>query len=122
MINQAPSTKQMLFRFSYLARDPWSMNLANGAAWVTRTPDPRIHHTTTFVATHLGVCALDFPLIIPTEVGLDSHRQVSTPSPCGAWLGIAILQVSPSLMGFHPKVSLWGRKNKSTNAMLYQLS
>jgi hypothetical protein len=31
-----------LFRFSHLARDPWSMNLGNGAAWVTRTPDPRI--------------------------------------------------------------------------------
>ena len=42
MINQAPSTKQMLIRFSYLARDQWPMNLANGAAWVTRTPDPRI--------------------------------------------------------------------------------
>ena len=83
---------------------------------------PAFITTTTFVATLEGVCVLDFPFIIPTKVGLDAHRQVSTPSPCGAWLGIAILQVSPTLMSFHPKVSLRGRKNKSTNAMLYQLS
>ena len=78
----------------------------NGAAWVTRTPDPRIHHTTTFVATHLGVCALDFLFVIPTEVGLDATRQVSTPSPFGAWLGIAILQVSPNLSGSTRDISL----------------
>jgi hypothetical protein len=39
MINQAPSTKQILFRFSYLARDPWCMNLGNGAARENRTLD-----------------------------------------------------------------------------------
>jgi hypothetical protein len=33
MINQTPSSKQLLFRFSYLARDPWCMNLGNGADW-----------------------------------------------------------------------------------------
>ena len=52
-----------------------------------------------------NVRALDFPFIIPTGVRLDAHRQVSTPFPCGTWLGIAILQVSPTLMGFHPRVS-----------------
>jgi len=64
-----------------------------GAACKIRTCDPRIHHTTTFVAIpHMGnVRALDFLFIIPTlKVGLDAHRQVSTPSPFGAWLGIAI--------------------------------
>ena len=59
-----------------------------------------------------NVRALDFLLIIPTEVGLDSHRQVSTRFPFGTSLGIAILQVSPTLMSVHPKVSQWGRNIK----------
>ena len=66
---------------------------------------PAFITTTTFVAILPDVCALDFPFIIPTEAGLDAHRQVSTPFPLGTWLGIAILQVSPTLMGFHSKVS-----------------
>ena len=52
-----------------------------------------------------NVRALDFPFIIPTEVGLDATRQVSTPSPFGAWHGIAILQVSPFLSGSTRRVS-----------------
>ena len=39
-------------------------------------------------------------------VGLDATRQVSTPSPFGAWLGIAILQVSPNLSGSTRDISL----------------
>ena len=81
------------------------MDKGSGAAPQDRTADLWFHHTTTFVATHLGVCALDFLFIIPTKVGLDAARKVSTPSPYGAWLGIAILQVSPNLSGFHPAVS-----------------
>ena len=40
MINQTPSSKQLLFRFSHLARDPWSMNLGSGAPGENRTPTP----------------------------------------------------------------------------------
>ncbi len=57
-----------------------------------------------------NVCGLDFPFILSAEANLDAHRQVSTPSPYGPWLGIAILKVSPNLMSFHPLVSQWGRK------------
>ena len=59
-----------------------------------------------------GLCALDFLFTILTEVRLGTHRKVSTPSPFGAWLGIAILQVSPNLMSFHLKVSQKGRNIK----------
>jgi len=52
-----------------------------------------------------GLRALDFLFTILTEVRLGTHRQVSTPYPIGAWLGIAISQVSPTLMSFHLKVS-----------------
>ena len=52
-----------------------------------------------------NVRALDFPFIIPTKVGLDATRQVSTPSPFGAWHGIAILQVSPFLSGSTHRIS-----------------
>ena len=55
-----------------------------------------------------NVRALDFPFIIPTEVGLDATRQVSTPSPFGAWHGIAnsiTRKVSPFLSGSTRRVS-----------------
>ena len=47
-----------------------------------------------------SVRALDFPFIIPTEVGLDAARQVSTRFPFGTSLGIAnsfTCKVSPNL-------------------------
>ena len=77
-----------------------------GPEWI-RTTDLQIRHTTTFVAIpRMGnVRALDFPFIIPTEVGLDAARQVSTPSPFGAWHGIAILEVSPFLSGSARRIS-----------------
>jgi len=37
MAKQAPFIKQTLFEFSYLAHDPWSMNLGNGAPNGIRT-------------------------------------------------------------------------------------
>jgi len=74
----------------------------NGADAQTRTADLRIHTNYNFRCHPIwDVCGLDFPFIVPTEVGLDAHRQVSTPFPFGIWLGIAILQVSPTLMSFH---------------------
>ncbi len=78
----------------------------NGAACKTRTCDPRIHHTTTFVATPTVGVFVRWTSLHHTNVGLDAHRQVSTPFPFGTWLGIAILQVSPTLMSVHLKVSL----------------
>ena len=79
----------------------------NGAPDRIRTCDPQIRHTTTFIATPKlwGVCALDFLFIIPTNVGLDATRKVSTPFPNRTWLGIAILQVSPTLSGSTLRVS-----------------
>ena len=99
------------------------MGCSGDPEWI-RTTDPKIRHTTTFVATSRWKCLCAGLSLHHANraVGLDAARQVSTPSPFGAWLGIAILQVSPTLMSFHPKVSLRGRKNNSTNAMLYQLS
>ena len=58
---------------------------------------------TTIVFTTLLVCGLDYTFIIP--FGLDVPRLVSTPSSCDAWLGIAILQVSPNLRNYTHKVS-----------------
>jgi hypothetical protein len=40
MTNQTPFIKQLLFDFSHLARDPWSMNLGSGAPGENRTPTP----------------------------------------------------------------------------------
>lgn len=79
----------------------------NGAPDRIRTCGPQIRHTTTFVATPnlWSVCALDFLFIIPTNVGLDAARKVSTPFPNGTWLGIAILQVSPTLSDSTLRVS-----------------
>ena len=57
--------------------------------------------TTTFVA--FSVCGLDYTFTIP--FGLDVPRLVSTPSSYDAWLGIAILQVSPNLRNYTHKVS-----------------
>ena len=58
---------------------------------------------TTIVFTTLSVCGLDYTFIIP--FGLDVPRLVSTPSSYDAWLGIAILQVSPNLRNYTHKVS-----------------
>ena len=57
--------------------------------------------TTSFLA--LTVCGLDYPFTIP--FGLGAPRLVSTPSSCDAWLGIAILQVSPNLRSYTHKIS-----------------
>ena len=57
--------------------------------------------TTTFVA--FSVCGLDYTFTIP--FGLGVPRLVSTPSSCDAWLGIAILQVSPNLRNYTHKIS-----------------
>ena len=58
---------------------------------------------TTIVFTTLSVCGLDYTFIIPFSLGVP--RLVSTPSSCDAWLGIAILQVSPNLRNYTHKVS-----------------
>ena len=58
---------------------------------------------TTIVFTTLSVCGLDYTFTIP--FGLGVPRLVSTPSSCDAWLGIAILQVSPNLRNCTHKVS-----------------
>ena len=58
---------------------------------------------TTIVFTTLSVCGLDYPFTIP--FGLGAPRLVSTPSSYDAWLGIAILQVSPNLRRDTHKVS-----------------
>lgn len=57
--------------------------------------------TTSFLA--LSVCGLDYTFTIP--FGLGAPHLVSTPSSCDAWLGIAILQVSPNLRSYTHKVS-----------------
>ena len=93
----------------------------SGAAPQDRTADLWFHHTTTFVATYLGVCALDFLFIIPTKVGLDAHRKVSTPSLSGLardyhFTGFPEFDEF-SLKGFPMRTQF-----KTTNAMLYQLS
>ena len=58
---------------------------------------------TTIVFTTLSVCGLDYTFTVP--FGLGVPRLVSTPSSCDAWLGIAILQVSPNLRNYTHKVS-----------------
>ena len=62
-----------------------------------------IDFLTTIVFTTLSVCGLDYTFTIP--FGLGVPRLVSTPSSCDAWLGIAILQVSPNLRNYTHKVS-----------------
>jgi len=57
--------------------------------------------TTSFLA--LLVCGLDYLFTIAIAVG--APRLVSTPSSYDAWLGIAILQVSPNLRSYTHKVS-----------------
>ena len=46
-----------------------------------------------FRRRHEGVCGLDYPFTLDTRregrMALGAARLVSTPSPCGAWLGIA---------------------------------
>jgi len=69
----------------------------------------------------VGVCALDFLFIIPTKVGLDAHRKVSTPSLSGLardchFTGFPDFDEF-SLKGFPMRTQF-----KTTNAMLYQLS
>ena len=58
---------------------------------------------TTIVFTTLSVCGLDYTFTIPFSLGVP--RLVSTPSSYDAWLGIAILQVSPNLRNYTHKVS-----------------
>ena len=85
---------------------PGAGSLANllGARYQTRTGT---HYAadfrTTIVFTTLSVCGLDYTFTIP--FGLGVPRLVSTPSSCDAWLGIAILQVSPNLRNYTHKVS-----------------
>ena len=49
------------------------------------------------------VCGLDYTFTITIALGVP--RLVSTPSSYDAWLGIAILQVSPNLRNYTHKVS-----------------
>jgi len=70
----------------------------------------------------VGVRALDFPFIIPTEVGLDAHRQVSTPLPLGALARDCHFTGFPDFDEFSPIGFPMGTQFTITNAMLYQLS
>ncbi|SVC53176.1 uncharacterized protein METZ01_LOCUS306030 [marine metagenome] len=70
----------------------------------------------------VGVRALDFPFIIPTEVGLDAHRQVSTPLPLGALARDCHFTGFPDFDECSPKGFPMGTQFIITNAMLYQLS
>ena len=69
-----------------------------------------------------NVCGLDFPFIIPTEVGLDAHRQVSTPLPLGALARDCHLTGFPDFDEFSPIGFPLGTQFTITNAVLYQLS
>jgi len=51
----------------------------------------------------ISVCALDYPFTLAFALG--GNRLVSTPSPIGAWLGIASLKVSPNLVTYTYRVS-----------------
>ncbi|MBA85713.1 MAG: hypothetical protein CML60_07905 [Rhodobacteraceae bacterium] len=63
---------------------------------------PRIFiPSTVFTAARMGVCGLDYPFTLAEALG--AARLVSTPSPFGAWLGIAISQVSPNLSSSTPE-------------------
>ena len=53
-----------------------------------------------FHRRHLSVRGLDYPFAIS-----GAARLVSTPSPCGAWLGIAMLKGSPNLSSSASPVS-----------------
>ena len=64
---------------------------------------PPTDFLTTIVFTTLSVCGLDYPFTI--AIALGAPRLVSTPSSYDAWLGIAILQVSPNLRSDTHKVS-----------------
>jgi hypothetical protein len=64
-------------------------------------PSPDFLTTTAFAA--IAVCGLDFPFTVGFPLG--AACQISTPSDFSAWLGIAILQVSPNLSGSTPRVS-----------------
>ena len=55
------------------------------------------------VSLPLRFCGLDYTFTILFSLG--APRLVSTPSSCDAWLGIAILQVSPNLRSVTHKVS-----------------
>ena len=50
-----------------------------------------------------GVCGLDYTFTVASAVG--AARLVSTPSPIGAWLGIAMQKVSPNLSSSASRVS-----------------
>ena len=49
--------------------------------------------TTCFRSLWSGLC------LHRSIAAVDAHRQVSTPSHYWAWLGVVILQISPTLMG-----------------------
>ena len=53
---------------------------------------PRIFIPLRLSPPPFGVCGLDYPFAVPQRYlcGLDAARLVSTPSPFGAWLGIAM--------------------------------
>jgi len=62
---------------------------------------------TAFAAAR-GVWSLDYPFTVAAETALGAARLVSTPSPQGAWLGIAVGRTgpgSPNLSGSTPSVS-----------------
>ena len=74
---------------------------------VGRLELPRAYAQQIFLPLRLSpphrVCGLDYTFTIP--LGLGVPRLVSTPSSYDAWLGIAILQVSPNLRNYTHKVS-----------------
>lgn len=80
----------------------------------TRACAPRIFiPTTVFTATLPGVWGLDYPFTLTACAALGAARLVSTPSPSGAWLGIAIQQVSPNLSSSTSGVSSGALKRLS---------
>lgn len=46
--------------------------------------------STAFAAARTRVCGLDYPFAVAVVTAVGAARLVSTPSPHGAWLGIAM--------------------------------
>ena len=84
----------------------------------TRACAPRIFlPATAFAAApDRSVWGLDYPFTITGNAVPGAARLVSTPSPCGAWLGIAILQVSPNLSSSASGVSPGALKTFKSDA------
>ena len=70
----------------------------------TRTPFRARDFLTTIAFATLAVCSLEYTFTIAFALGV--ARLLSTPSGFPAWLGIPILQGSPTLSDSTLKVSL----------------